>query len=210
MAADVVPMYRHNTEFEFTERDVIAGRAPIGQSIRLKDRQDVTVSEEPEPRWETTLPPVSSRLVSTEAFYSLSEDTPPTPMKLALGNLKAAHRFIIEALEADTRDDAIGADYAVQQFETGLPKLFRSRSIGDGFGMIINSLTIALRNRDGMPLERAQIEAIHKCIGNLILRPLLSENVAISHIQHLREVGLNPYRQELDHVADVPAQIGIE
>jgi hypothetical protein len=203
MLADVVPIHRHATEEESTDQEKVQ-RAFSAPLMNRRQDNETSIGEE-EFSWRSPeSKPTPVRQMPIEALYGFAEDTPELPMKQALTNLKLAHKFIIEAIEADTREDAIAADYAIQQFETTLPLLFRSRSIGDGYGMIINSIMIALRNRCGMPLERLQIEAIQLCIGSLLLKPLLPDMVAVRKIQSLREAGLNPNRKELDHVADIP------
>jgi hypothetical protein len=140
--------------------------------------------------------------MSMRALYPKIDEVSPSPLRHALHNLKEALNFVEEALDADADEDALASDNAIMQFRRILPDLFCSRSIGDGFGMIINSLMIWMRARNGEPLNKVQLEAVRMCLSELAHKPLLSDMRAVSLIQRLQSAGLNPYRPALDFVAD--------
>ena len=64
---------------------------------------------------------------------------------------------IEEALAAHRENQLIVADDAMQNVHALLPELFCFRTLGDGFGMVVNGLLCAFQNLGGLPLERHQI-----------------------------------------------------
>jgi hypothetical protein len=146
---------------------------------------------------------VPDTIISTKALYPPS-DLPRSPLSDALRNLDEALEYIDSALKALECGEFLSADDKIIHFQGILPELFCSRSLGDGFGMVINAMMIALRNDDVTPLEEKQIRAIRISLIHLMRKPLLSENEAVNLLERLDQAGLETDPPELDFVADLP------
>jgi hypothetical protein len=92
--------------------------------------------------------------------------------------------------EARESDNPIDADRIVQRVQLSLPKLFACRSIGDGFGVIINSLHFAFANLNGTPLTSQQLNVVWRVLRELRTRPALSLELGIQRVEELEQCGL--------------------
>jgi hypothetical protein len=88
-------------------------------------------------------------------------------------------------------ESLVNSDECVQQFLFLLPDLFYFRKIGEGFGIIISSLLIALTNRGGIPLEKKQLILVNKIIGKLKNEPFFGTLEAVQYCDEMEDNGLN-------------------
>jgi len=105
----------------------------------------------------------------------------------ALELLKQASDHFSAARKAD---NPIDADRFLQRVQAILPKLFALRSIGDGFGVVVNSLYVAFANLRGRPMNHAQIDVAWRLVRELRARPALSLEQGIQLVEELEECGL--------------------
>jgi hypothetical protein len=119
----------------------------------------------------------------------LYETLPGTASQMvrALELLRQAIDFLSEAR---TSQDAMDSDRFVQRAQLLLPKLFACRSIGDGFGLIINSLHFAFTNLHGTPLNSDQLNVVWRTLRELRTRPAMSLEQGIQHAEELETSGL--------------------
>lgn len=99
--------------------------------------------------------------------------------------------LIDDAIECQRRDERLLADDAMQRMQMVLPELFFCRSLGDGFGAIINSLFHALRNHGGSPLTEEQMVSIRGSMMKVRNEPFLDFEVALEQIALLQSLGFN-------------------
>lgn len=156
----------------------------------------LTVHQEDEPVL------TSKKQISLEALYPGKEEHSSLIFWSAIKNLQKAIGYLTDAINAEKIREHMSADDAILHFTQLLPKLFCSRSLGDGFGIIVNSIMIAIENRKGDPLEPEQILAIKRCVEKLKRQPFLAAEEAIKEVISLEEKGLNTDLAELSFVAD--------
>jgi hypothetical protein len=105
----------------------------------------------------------------------------------ALELLKQAIDYLSEAKKSENPMDS---DRYVQNVQLTLPKLFACRSVGDGFGVIINSLHFAFANLHGTPLTPAQANVIWLILRELRTHPAMSLEQGTQHAEELEDCGL--------------------
>jgi hypothetical protein len=118
-------------------------------------------------------------------------EAPPgsaSQMVRALELLKQAIDLLSESRKSDNPMDS---DRLVQGVQLTLPKLFACRSIGDGFGVIINSLHFAFANLHGAPLTSEQLNVMWRILRELRNRPVMPLEQGIQHAEELENCGLN-------------------
>jgi hypothetical protein len=96
----------------------------------------------------------------------------------------------LEAARAVFDQDPIEADMLVQQVQALLPKLFSCRAIGDGFGLVVNSVHFAFANQHGNQLAIAQINSVSRALKGLRVGPFLSFEQGLQSVADLEDVGL--------------------
>lgn len=119
----------------------------------------------------------------------LWDAAPGTSSKIvsAIALLKQVSDFLAEAQRSD---NPMEADRFVQRAQLALPKLFAYRSIGDGYGLIVNSLHFAFSNLHGTPLSAEQCNLIWRVLRELRNRPVMSVETALQRIEEFEGVGL--------------------
>lgn len=108
-------------------------------------------------------------------------------LSTALRLLAEAAGLINDAIDRQRSGDRVQADDAMQQLQVLLPELFFCRSLGDGFGAVINSLFHGMRNLGGAPLSQEQMLAIRGALMTIRNEPFLRFENAIDQV---RELGL--------------------
>ncbi len=108
----------------------------------------------------------------------------------ALRELASAKDAIQGSLAALKREDLIESDDAMQQFQAMLPELFCCRTLGDGFGAIINALRFSFQNAGGIPLSENQIGSMGRAVERLRGEPFLDFDSAVQIITRLEDSGL--------------------
>lgn len=99
-------------------------------------------------------------------------------------------------------EDPIDADRFLQHAQALLPRLFSLRSIGDGFGVIVNSLYITFINLRGRPMTPEQIDAGWRLVRELKAFPAISMERGIQLVEELEESGLEVDPPELANVLE--------
>ena len=145
---------------------------------------------------------VPARRISTEELYEKFENVSPE-LNSAVRLLSLCLEHIGQALEADRRNDPIEADDATQRLQGLLPELFCCRSLGDGFGIIVNGLMCGFQNLGGIPLRREQMEKVRQVLIKLHSEPFLRAEDAVKTITALDESGLVLEPAEFDYLADM-------
>ena len=125
------------------------------------------------------------------------EDLYPEPtligqdLSTAIQLLTEAVELINNAIEHERRNEQLHADDAMQRMQMVLPELFFCRSLGDGFGAIINGLFHALKNHGGSPLTEDQMMSIRSSLMTLQNEPFLEFAVAMEQIGSLQSLGFS-------------------
>ncbi len=127
--------------------------------------------------------------IPIEVLYPASESNRQDLIR-ALQLLPQAVKALEIARDALNSNDPLQSDHSVHSVQILLPELFRCRTIGDGFGAIINALEIAFVNRRGEPLNSAQVVAILRALKQLRSHPFLSFESAQQVIEELEKTGL--------------------
>jgi hypothetical protein len=129
-------------------------------------------------------------VISIDSLYPTQEGV-SAELRTALRLLGLAGDRLDEALELSAAADSIGADDSVQRLAALLPELFCCRSLGDGFGGVINGIQCAWINQDGSALTRQQLEKVRWVIRRLREEPFIAELKALELLQELERAGLN-------------------
>ncbi|MEP6535374.1 MAG: hypothetical protein ABJF23_08670 [Bryobacteraceae bacterium] len=129
---------------------------------------------------------------STEA---LSDLYIPDYSRLEVGRAPELLRSSIElserAVECMADGDTISADDYTQRLQPVLRELFCCRALGDGFGIVVNSLIWGLHNRHGAVVEARHIKAIHSVLSAVCSEPFLSSDSAVDLALQLEDAGLD-------------------
>jgi len=111
-------------------------------------------------------------------------------LKIAVGRTERALKALIDG-------DAIASDSEVQKVQVLLPELFCCRSLGDGFGTIINAAMSAFESLRGEQLDLVQLRALNRVFSVLKDKPFLSADEADQQIEQLEAAHLNIHPPEL-------------
>jgi hypothetical protein len=101
------------------------------------------------------------------------------------------------ALDELAANNVLAADAEIQKIQVLLPELFCCRTLGDGFGTIVNAFMSAFETLAGNTPDVPQIRKMNQVFQLLKERPFLSADEADEQIEKLESVGLNPYPIEL-------------
>jgi hypothetical protein len=101
------------------------------------------------------------------------------------------------ALTAMNDGDEIAADSETQKVQVLLPELFCCRSLGDGFGSVVNGLLGAFESLQGNPPSVPQLRKLNQVFILLRDKPFLSADEADEQLGQLESVNLSPYPAEL-------------
>jgi len=101
------------------------------------------------------------------------------------------------ALSAMNDGDEIAADSETQKVQMLLPELFCCRSLGDGFGTVVNGLLSAFESLQGNPPSGAQLRTLSRVFSLLKDKPFLNCDEADEQLEHLEAAQFSPYPVEL-------------
>jgi hypothetical protein len=87
-------------------------------------------------------------------------------------------------------DNPLDADRCVQRVQLLLPKLFAYRGLGDGYGVIINSLHFGLANLQGTPLTSDQRNAVWRILRELRNKPAMTLEQGVQRVEEFEACGL--------------------
>jgi len=163
-------------------------------AIRRESTTVPTRSVLPKTQGATALAPV----IDIDRLYDAVPGT-SSQMVTALELLKEASDNLAAAQKCDT---AMEADRFVHRVQVALPKLFGCRSIGDGFGVIINSLHFAFGNLHGTPLTPSQLSAVWRVLRELRARPAMALEQGIERVAELEAQGLEVDPPELSDLLE--------
>jgi hypothetical protein len=126
------------------------------------------------------------KIIEIDRLYEAPVGT-PSQIVSALELLKQATDNLEHAKQSA---NPMEADRFVQRVQIVLPKLFTCRAIGDGFGVIVNSLHFAFVNLRGTPLTSQQLNVVWRVLRELRVRPAMSLEQGIERVEELEESGL--------------------
>jgi hypothetical protein len=121
----------------------------------------------------------------------------------ALEMLKDCVRVLELAQRIDPLADYIGFDEEMMEARAILRNLFDLRSIGDGFGSVINAILWSLKNKDTETLNRKQLSTVLESLKELKRKPLMHFDTAMSVIDQLEEADLVVEPTMLDELIDL-------
>lgn len=143
----------------------------------------------------------SAQRISIEELYPASEAIKPE-LNVALRLLSVSSTCIQEAIELLHIGDSVASDDAIQRLQAILPELFCCRIISDSFGAMINATYHALKNQEGLPLTKHQIQAIGRAVSRIRSEPFMRFEAAVEEIMALEEVGFIVEPPEFEYLAD--------
>ncbi len=108
----------------------------------------------------------------------------------ALGLLADAIELLEKARAAARDKEIVTSDRYTQRFKALLPDLFGCRRVGDGYGVIINSLHFALVNQHGEPLSFEHLTTAWRVLKGLRNRPFVSFDEAMESVGELEASNL--------------------
>jgi hypothetical protein len=144
--------------------------------------------------------PATSGRISIDDLYPGLGASETLSRSLSL--LAQAQERINEANEQIKLQNPVAADDAMQRLQAFLPELFCCRTLGDGFGAIINAVLLGLQNSEGQPLNERQIEVIGRALRTVRNEPFLSFESALQVIEKLNEADLRTNPQAFPYLAD--------
>jgi hypothetical protein len=134
-------------------------------------------------------------------LYPATESVTPE-LGAALRLLARAIQYTDDAFEAIQNRNAIAADDAMQRLQAMMPELFNCRSLGDGYGAVINGILSSLENMHGAPLSQQQIQAIKQVLEKIRSEPFMKFDDAIEEMMKLELAGLVVEPEGLEYLAD--------
>ena len=144
----------------------------------------------------------TGRTIDTKELYPLSHEFRPELAK-AFSLLSEGLEYITDAINGQREGDLISSDDSVQRLQALLPELFCCRSIGDGFGAIINAIYHSIANMQGVALNAAQLEAIKRGLRRISTEPFLEFSEAVDEIIPLQDVGFELEPPYFKYAADL-------
>ena len=102
---------------------------------------------------------LGDEVIPTGALYPASSVVTPV-LHRAFSLLEEVERALEDARRELHEDEMIAADNAIQTARAILPELFCLRSIGDGYGAVINAVQNACDHPANVPLGRPAVAAI--------------------------------------------------
>lgn len=145
---------------------------------------------------------VSQRNISTKALYPLSHEFKPA-LATALRLLEEAIQEMKVAIDMLEDGDLLSSDDALQRFQALLPELFCCRDLGDGFGSIINAVFHSMKNLQGSPANKEQLQAIRNIVNRILTEPFIEVEEAVTEIILLENVGLIVEPEHFKFAADL-------
>jgi hypothetical protein len=165
--------------------DDLAQRLDETSTLEMK-RDESTYSPVREISFETIGATALAQVIDIERLWEAPPGTTSQIVR-ALELLKQAIDFLADARKSDNPMDS---DRFVQRAQLTLPKLFACRSIGDGFGVIVNSLHFAFVNAHGTPLTPDQLNVAWRVLRELRTHPVMSLEQGIQYAEDIENCGL--------------------
>jgi hypothetical protein len=121
----------------------------------------------------------------------------------ALQLLTDCVKVLESAQRIDPDADYIGFDEQMMRARALLRDLFSLRSLGDGFGSVINAVLWSLKNKDTETLTRKQIATLLESVKELKRKPLMHFDTAMSIVDQLEEADLVVEPSMLNDLVDL-------
>jgi hypothetical protein len=147
------------------------------------------------------VPRIPPRRASIEELFTETEGLPPE-LPNARRMLASCIRNVKDALTSIREGDIVLSDDKIAHVIVSFPELFCCRTLGDGFGMVINALQGAIENKRGAPLDIAQLQSILRALEKIHSEPFLKSSSAVDAISALEESGLNPEPPAYEYLLD--------
>lgn len=179
-----------------------------GQSEIL---ESTLLGEEPEPERhffirtlgaDDHIPQLSSKKIDIETLYSGAESV-SSDLQAAMKLLKESLHYFDEADEAYQAEDIVAMDDAMQHFQGLLPEIFCCRTLGDGFGALINALHYSLFNLKGVPPSKEQIDTMRHCVETARNEPFIAYDTAVEMVDRLEKANLSVDPPEMGALLDM-------
>lgn len=130
---------------------------------------------------------VSQRaLIPVDELYQVSEAVAPE-LETGLRLLADALVYLRDAIVSHDEHNVIAADDAILKLQALLPELFCCRTLGDGFGAVINAIISSIQGLQGQPLTREQILVIANVLRRVRSEPFIGFEAATEEIMKLEE-----------------------
>ncbi len=146
--------------------------------------------------------PMGPEHISIDQLYHTREAL-SLELRTALHLLSENILRLQEAEMQLSQGNAIAADNAVQRLQADIPELFCCRTLGDGFGLVVNALNMALHNRNGVPLELTQLRLVTQIIRRLKSEPFLSTDRAVEQVGKLEAAEFEVAPPGFEYLADL-------
>lgn len=175
----------------------------------LERFKEERIGETERPIQEANIAPLQSERISAKEsaasisavdLYIDAEVLSPTLVR-GLGLLEEAAVLVGQSIQA-VEGDPFLSDMHTQKLRPILRRLFICRSIGDGFGAIVDALISGLDNNRGLPLDRRRLSAILNALLTLQREPFLTFTSAIKVIEEIESVGFSTEPPGFEHLAD--------
>jgi hypothetical protein len=158
------------------------------------------------PRANTVRPIIhgsTAPVIEIDKLYPADKDS-KSDLIAALPLLADAIELLQEARTAARDKKIFEADRYSQRFQMLLPQLFMRRGIGDGYGVIVNSLHFAFVNQHGTPLNFEQITTVWRVVKELRSAPFVPFEQALKSVGELEDCHLRVDPQILSELIEEP------
>lgn len=180
------------------------GIVPLNLSVYIED--DVTSLDNSNKKLTAELNDqsdhVSDDYTKVEDLYPIRNEFNPT-LSTAIQLLLESIDYVNESYEMLIDGDIISSDDAVHKFQALLPELFCCRTLGDGFGLIVNSIFNAINNLNGTPLNKNQLKAILKLLKRIYSEPYIDFEEASEELISIEELGLIFITSDIKYLTDL-------
>lgn len=143
-----------------------------------------------------------------EDLYPVAEIR-PYELNMAMRLLPEAVELTDQAIEVLKNERPLESDNAMMHVRALLPELFCCRSLGDGFGAVVNALLSAFENQEGLPLSHLQLEQVRRALLEIRENPWLAFGRALDLITGLEESGLRVDPPALDAIGELFDQYSV-
>lgn len=143
----------------------------------------------------------TAAVISIDRLYDRTESSAELIRVLDL--LSEATEILQEARSLAAASNLIESDRLVMRFQLILKQLFAFRKFGDGFGNMVNSMTISLVNKKGQILGQQELTALWRIIKDLRERPFLGFEASLDLVENLEDAGFEVDPSVLNHFQTV-------
>ncbi len=150
----------------------------------------------------------STGQLRTEDIYAAPEALKPE-LSNALNLLRDSADILAEAIQSAQEHSALAADDAIERFVALLPELFCCRSIGDGFGAVVQTLHYCLYNNEGQPLPLERIKALQASVEGLRRNVFMPFDEAVDIIEALEKTDFDTEPRSLRTLTDLMNEQGL-